>query len=243
MMREPSDFFSEPENHVLVAAGVDKAAQGRITLGRMHNPVRGLLHGSATLLSIVALIALVRGAQHPTRVWALGVYGVALVGLYATSTLYHAVPWRPVWKARLQRLDHALIYVLVAGTFTPLLIGVLDGPSEWLGLAMVWSLAAVGTAREFLHVFKRRWSLSLQMVLGAIILFPLYEALSRMSPLAMILTLGGGVVYLVGVSMFVNGWPRLMPRVFSYHELFHVLVVVASVAHFVAVREVIFLSG
>lgn len=242
-MREPNEAFRQPDNHLHIAKAVDQTREDRLTLGRMHNPVRGLLHGSATLLSVVGLIALVRGAQHPTRVWALGVYGVALVGMYATSTLYHAVPWGPVWKSRFQRLDHTLIYVLVAGTFTPLLIGVLDGPSEWLGLAMVWSLAVVGTAREFLTVFRRRWSLILQMAFGAAVLFPLYEALSRMSPLAVALTLGGGVVYLVGVSMFVNGWPRLIPRVFSYHELFHVLVVVASIAHFVAVREVIFFSS
>lgn len=242
-MREPEEAFEPPESHIQLALAVDRVQQERLTLGKMHNPVRGLLHGSATVLSVLGLIALVRGAQHPTRVWALGVYGVSLVGMYATSTLYHAVPWRPVWKSRLQRLDHTLIYVLVAGTFTPLLIGVLDGPSEWLGLAMVWSLAVVGTAREFVSVFKGRWSLILQMVLGAIILFPLYEALSRMSLLGVALTLGGGVVYLVGVSMFVNGWPRLVPRVFSYHELFHVLVVVASVAHFAAVREVIFFTS
>lgn len=211
----------------------------RLTLGRMHNPVRGLLHGSAAVLAAGGMALLLDGATQTSNVLSLGIYGVALVALYLTSSLYHAVPWRPVWKARFQRLDHTVIYVLVAGTTTPLIVGLLNGRWAQVGLALIWSLAAVGAGREFLPRFQR-WSLPLLVVLGAAALVPLFQMLSLMPPLVLVLTVGGGVIYLAGVAMFVRGWPRLLPRVFSYHELFHVLVIVASLAHFFAVREVIF---
>jgi hemolysin III len=118
------------------------------------------------------------------------------------------------------------------------MVSILAGPLEWLGLVLIWGMAAVGAARESPRL-RTLWTLIFQMLLGGAALIPLLETLSRMSPMATFLVIAGGVVYLGGVTMFINSWPRLVPRVFSYHELFHVLVVVASVAHFVAVREVI----
>jgi hemolysin III len=209
----------------------------RLTLGKMQHPVRGFLHGSAAVVAAVGMGLLLNGATHTRTLLSLLVYGVTLVGLYVTSSLYHAVPWQPVWKARLQRLDHTVIYVLVAGTSTPLIVGILNGWWAQLGLGLVWSLAAVGAAREFVPRFQR-YSLPLLVAIIAATLVPLFRMLSLMSPLVAVLTVGGGVVYLSGVTMLVKGWPRLLPRVFSYHEVFHVLVILASLAHFFAIREV-----
>jgi hemolysin III len=204
----------------------------------MHHPVRGILHGSAAVLSVAGLVAMVNTGASSHRLWALVVYGVALVALYTTSALYHAIPWRPVWKARFQRLDHTVIYVLVAGTFTPLAVALLDGRWVWYGLSSVWGLAAVGAAREFWVQFRTRGSLALQVVLVALGLVTLFEMFGRMDPLTVSLTVSGGVIYIGGMLMMVNGWPRLVPRVFSYHEFFHVLVILASAVHFLAIRQV-----
>ena len=89
----------------------------RFTLGKMQNPVRGFLHGSAAVAAVVGTIVLIVKAQTWGGRIALGVFGVGLVSLYTTSSLYHSVPWRETWKGRMQRLDHSMIFVLIAASF------------------------------------------------------------------------------------------------------------------------------
>jgi hemolysin III len=174
--------------------------------------------------------------QH--RSVALVIYGLTLVGMYSASTLYHAVPWGTIWKARMQRLDHAFIYLLVAGTFTALVVGSIRGTFRWAALLTIWALAALGIGREFLPTLSRRWILVSQICLGALTLLPVAYLLREVDGSVRLLTLGGGVIYLGGVSMFVRSWPRLLPGVFGFHEAFHVLVIAASVAHFLAIWQI-----
>jgi hemolysin III len=209
----------------------------RITLGRMQNPVRGLLHGAAAAASLVGTILLwTRGAGDVPRQFALLVFGVSLLALYTVSSLYHSVPWRGEWKARMQRLDHAMIYVLVAGTYTPIAAIVLSGHYRSTILGAVWGIALVGIAQKALvPQLAASVSISLQTAqgwLGPFMVAPLARHLSW-QPLALIGL--GGLLYTVGMVLFVTHRPRLWPRVFSYHEVFHVLVVAASVLHYLAI--------
>ncbi len=205
----------------------------------MQNPVRGFLHGTAAVVSIAGLVALIRVGPSGGLNAAVAIYGLSLILLYTTSSLYHSVPWPQVWKGRLQRLDHTMIYVLVAGTFTPLLVGAVDGGWRVVGLAAIWGLAAIGLVREVLIHRRGRPFLVAQFVLGAACLVPLLLIIISLDPATSVLVVVGGVVYLVGVTMFANKWPRLVPGIFSHHELFHVFVVVASIAHFIAVWRVV----
>jgi hemolysin III len=211
----------------------------RARLGEMQNPVRGLLHGTAALVSVAGLVALVARAQGVANTAASAIYGSTLIAMYVTSALYHSVPWQPRWKARLQSLDHTFIYALVAATFTPLVIG--TGETIWvvLGLAGVWTLVALGFLRETIHGPRRRLLLPLQVLAVAITMTPLMSTLIAIDTAAAIMTVVGGAVYLVGVYLFVNDRPRLSPRVFSHHEFFHVMVVIASVIHFIAIWRVV----
>ncbi len=145
----------------------------RISFGRMQNPIRGLLHGSAALASIVAVIALILSADGPGFVSVAVIYGVALVGVFTTSTLYHCLPWSAVWKARLQRLDHTWIYALVAATCTALLVGSLDGPPVGIGISLIWGIGALGALKEFLPRTRNRWTLLTQIALGAGLVAPM----------------------------------------------------------------------
>ncbi|HUO45295.1 MAG TPA: hemolysin III family protein [Acidimicrobiia bacterium] len=210
----------------------------RISWGKIQNPVRGLLHGSAALMSVVGLIILATVGVEATVKIALLVYGVSLVGLYTTSSLYHCVPWSETWKDRFQKLDHTWIYVLVAGTCTPLLVASLDGLWTWAGLLFIWGLTAMGAFREFWPRVRRRWSVYVQITLGALTLIPVALMLRAMEPAPRALTAIGSVVYLVGLVLFVNRRPLLFPRIFSHHEVWHVFVVTASIAHFLAVWQV-----
>lgn len=205
----------------------------------MQNPVRGFLHGSAAIVSVVGLVALVARADGMGMKVASTIYGVTLVAMYLTSALYHSVPWQPTWKSRLQSLDHTFIYALVAATFTPLVLGVADVDWIVLGLSGVWTLVALGLGRELVKGSWRRVFLPLQFVAVAVALVSLWMTLVRIDPTAAVLTVAGGVVYLLGVALFVNDRPRLFPRIFSHHEFWHVMVIVASVLHFLAVWRVI----
>jgi hemolysin III len=187
----------------------------RITLGRMQNPVRGFLHGSAAVAALVGLVLLMRRAWgDPGAMAGAAVFGAALIVMYTISSLYHSIPWSPVWKQRLQRIDHSMIYLVVAGTFTPIAIAALTG----------WSLA-VATAL----------SVTLQLSMGWAALVWMPQIYTRLGAPAVALIGLGGLCYTVGAVLFLLKRPRLHPRAFSYHELFHVLVVVASVFHFLAV--------
>ena len=206
----------------------------RATLGWIQNPVRGLLHGASALLSVVGAAALWSRADGDlSQRGALLVFGLSLVCLFSVSSLYHSVPWGPVWKGRMQRIDHAMIYVLIAGTFTPMAVIVLDGWLRLATLGTVWGIAAVGTAQKlWWPKLSDRYSVALQVVQGWLavpLLAPLADQLGWSAVGLLVL---GGLLYTLGMLAFATQRPRLWPRVFSYHEVFHVLVVGGSAAHY-----------
>jgi len=164
------------------------------------------------------------------------VFGVAMLAMYTVSTLYHSIPWSAEWKIRLQRLDHSMIFLLVAGTFTPIAIAAVDGAVLVVALALVWATALTGIfLKVFLPNVKTSLSVTLQMLMGwsALVLMP--WVLSRLGIGAVVLIALGGICYTTGMVIFTSKRPKLFPRVFSYHELFHVLVIAGTAFHFLAV--------
>lgn len=206
----------------------------RLTLGPMQNPVRGFLHGAAAVASGVGatfLWASCEGSGY-ARLSVL-TFAVSLVALYTTSTLYHSVPWGVAWKRRMQRLDHSMIYVLIAGTYTPMAMIALDGWLRWAALGASWGIAALGIAQKaFWPRLPDGWSIAAQTAQGWLALPLFFPLADRLPAPALALALGGGVLYSVGMVFLVTERPRLWPRVFSHHELFHVHVVAGSAAHY-----------
>jgi hemolysin III len=203
----------------------------------MINPVRGFLNGTAAIVSVVgAVLITVLASGGVWRRLSLLVFGLALVGLYTVSALYHSVPWQRVWKARWQRLDHVMIHVLIAGTYTPIAFIVLDGWVRVAALAMQWLAVAIGIVQHFvLRNPVRVGSVALQIGQGWMTLLLLWPLTQRLSWVAIFLIALGGVLYTGGVAVMITGRPRLWPRFFSSHEVFHVLVVAASSVHFAAI--------
>lgn len=205
----------------------------RWTLGKMQNPIRGILHGSAAVLAVFATVFLVvKAPSTPSRI-AVAVFGLAMVGLYTTSSLYHSVPWNAVWKHRMQRLDHSMIFVLIAGTYTPMAIIALDGAWRWASMSIAWGLVAIGIFQHI--VFPREnqaMSIALSMTLGWLGIFIIVPVADRAGLGPVLFAMAGGVVYTVGMLFMVTGRPRMWPRVFSSHELFHVFVIAGSALHF-----------
>lgn len=212
-------------------------AVDRITLGRMQNPIRGFLHGGAAIASLLALFLMIQaGRGSGAAIASALIFGGALLVMYTISSIYHSVPWSASWKTRLQRIDHSMIFLVVAGTFTPIAIAALDGASLVVGLSIVWAVAVTGILlKAFLPHVRTGLSLTLQLAMGwsALVWVPTINA--ELGTAAVALIGIGGLCYTVGVVIFTTKRPRLFPRSFSYHELFHVLVIAGSVVHFLVV--------
>lgn len=202
----------------------------------MHNPLRGLLHGTAAAAALVGAVVLAVRASAVRHLIAGLVFGLTLSAMFAISSLYHTVGWQERRRVFMQRLDHSMIFLVVAATFTPFGMVVLDG---WLRaglLSAVWVGAIVGIALKFtLPSVKTGLSVAIQHTMGWLSLAAMPLIWQRLGPAAVLLVFAGGVCYTVGTVVFATRRPRLFPKVFSYHELFHVLVVAGSALHFLAV--------
>jgi hemolysin III len=206
----------------------------RICLGRMQNPVRGLLHGGAAIAAVVGLIVLL--ASNPGGfglTLSLAVYAGSLVVMFAASSLYHSIPWGDRWKERMRRIDHAAIFLVVAGTITPIAVVSLEGAWEVATLTAVWTGAVVGIVIKFV---ERRvhlgTSVTIQNLMGWAAVIPMWQIGRRLGIDTVVLLATGGLLYTVGMILFLTKRPRLFPRIFSAHEVFHVFVVAASSVHF-----------
>lgn len=213
----------------------------RVTLGRMQNPVRGFLHGSAALLAVVGTVFLLMRATTVGSRIAVVVFGLGMVALYTTSSLYHSIPWGLLWKKRMQRLDHTMIYVLIAATYTPIVLIALDGWLRVAALAIAWGITLIGAFQQaFFPTDKNTFSVAMTTTLGWLALFFMWPLAVRVGGASVALLAAGGVLYTVGMVFLVTNRPRLWPRVFSYHEVFHVLVVAATILHFLTIyRDVV----
>jgi hemolysin III len=201
---------------------------------RVDHPVRGALHGSAACASLaVALYVawLPRDAAQAQTVFI--VLALSHCALYAVSALYHSAPWCPTWKCRMQRLDHSLIYVKVAGTLTPFLwlgaSGDLRGPL----VATSWAIAAAGVANKWVRR-GRGAPVRLQLAQLCLLLPPALRSVGGDVPLgASALLMGAATCYTAGAAVYLTRRPQLWPGVFSFHELFHLLLVFASACVYV----------
>jgi len=194
--------------------------------------LRGVSHEIAAGVSLAGLVALVLLAPGPrARVGAL-VYGASLVALFSVSALYHRPNWSPRARLWMRRLDHSAIFLLIAGTFTPLCLLLGDARAHAM-LAVVWAGAGLGVLRALLWPkAPRALATALYLLLGwaAVPLVPaMYRQLGAGS---LALLAAGGLLYSVGAVIYATRRPDPFPKVFGYHEIFHALVVAAAGLHF-----------
>jgi hemolysin III len=198
--------------------------------------LRGVLHAIAFVLAIAGTVGLMLFADKPAGYVGGAVFGASLMLLYSTSASYHQARfWRPGWSRVFKRVDHSMIFVLIAGTYTPFC---LDVSLAW-GiplLAVVWTLAGLGAISKILWPDAPRWlGVSLYVGLGWIALVAAAEVLDHYlgSPLVLLMT--GGVFYTIGGIVYALHKPDPWPRVFGYHEIFHAFVVAGSAVHYAVI--------
>ncbi len=191
--------------------------------------LRGVSHQVSFFVAIVATAVLVvRAGTSPASTAAL-VFGATLVLLFGTSACYHRISWTPAARQRMRRLDHAAIFMLIAGGYTPL-FALVPSPTGGHGaLAAIWIGAGVGVVKSLAWPHAPKWLTALLCVaIGWMVIFQVMGRTPMVGTTCVGLLVASGVTYSVGALVYALKRPDPWPRVFGYHEIFHLLVVVAS---------------
>ena len=201
-----------------------------------NEPTSGLLHFAALLLSVVGVVALIGIAAFSAdirRVVVFSVFGASVVLLYLTSAVYHLVP--ASWRAKriLQRVDHAMIFVLIAGTYTPICLVALRGGSGWGLFGVVWALALGGIVVKAIGLRLNPFlSVFIYILMGWLVLVVMTKLISVLPQNGIAWLFAGGFFYTIGTVFF--GLDRILPRTrwIGMHEIFHLFVIAGSFSHF-----------
>jgi hemolysin III len=204
---------------------------------------RGVSHQIAFFAAIVATWLLVRWTKSPEASRAAFVFGASLVTLFGTSALYHRVDWGVAARGRMRRLDHAAIFVLIAGGYTPLFALVPSTHGGHTALAVIWIGAAIGVLKSLLWPHAPKWVTALACVaLGWAVVGQVIDRTAAVGAPAVALLVVSGTVYSLGALVYALKRPDPYPTVFGYHEIFHAIVIVASgclFAHVVLVLQAV----
>jgi len=199
--------------------------------------LRGVSHLIAFFAAVAAGIVLgvlADGGRELVSAW---VYGVALAAMFGASALYHRFPW-PSEVSRLwaRRADHSMIFVFIAGTYTPFALLAFDGPTQWLVLAFAWGGAALGLVLNLAWIDCPRWlSAAAYLAVGWVGVLAAPQVLSNVGIAGTVLVAVGGALYTIGAVTYATKRPNPFPRWFGFHEVFHLLVIAAATLQFVAV--------
>ena len=222
-------------------AAVEHVADARAAaaeqIARVKPRLRGVSHEYAFFASLLfgaGLIALAEGFE---ATLAVAIYAVSLSALFGVSALYHRVDWkRPEARRWMRRLDHTMIFFLIAGTVTPFALLVLEPPLATALLIAVWAGAVAGSIVELVWTGSPKWvSAAVYIAVGLIGAIGFPAILVEAGIAAGVLIAVGGALYATGAIIYAVGRPDPSPAVFGYHEIFHVLVIAAAAAHFAAI--------
>ena len=208
------------------------------TLDPLRKPrLRGVLHRWAFAVSLVAGVGLVVEAGSERARLAVAVYALSVAALFGTSAAYHGVDWRRLGARRwMRRLDHTMIFVLIAGSYTPFALLVLRGTLGTVILIMVWSAALAGAMFKLIWIDAPGWLIAITYIaIGWIAVVAIPELVHGLGVVAVSAVGVGGVLYSVGALVYARKRPDPVPMVFGYHELFHLLVILAAALQYAVV--------
>jgi hemolysin III len=216
---------------------VDAKGAAAEAIAKVKPRLRGVSHEYAFFVSLVLGALLVAFAKEGDARLVAAIYASSVSALFGVSALYHRVDWkRPSSRRWMRRLDHAMIFFLIAGTLTPFSVLVMEPPLSTALLIAVWGGALAGTVVELVWTDSPKWVSTLVYVaVGLIGAVGFPAIIVETGVVAGILVLGGGVLYITGAVIYALGRPDPSPAVFGYHEVFHALVIAAAAAHFAAV--------
>jgi hemolysin III len=223
-----------------------KAAPMRALLpaGPIKPRLRGVSHAYAFFVSLACGIALILAASDGRARVAALIYAVAVSALLGTSALYHTVTWRPRARRWMRRLDHSMIFVLIAATYTPVALLALKGGLANTILIVVWAGALGGVVFKLLWIDAPKWLLAaVYVALGFVSAAVFGELPAAIGWLGVAGLAAGGLLYTVGAVVYASGRPNPWPRVFGYHEVFHALVILAAALHYAVIAFAVLPRG
>ncbi len=204
-------------------------------------PWSAITHGVGAGLALLGtILLLLRAAGQWNNFWAFALYGVSMVGLYTASTLYHCINTSVRGRLALRKYDHCSIYLLIAGSYTPICVIALEPPQGLILCGIVWALAAAGIVLSIAWIDCPRWLTSgVYLFMGWMALGAIGSIARALPPLGMFALVLGGVLYSVGGVLYAAKWPgRNNPR-FGCHEIFHLFILMGSVCHFWLMYQVV----
>lgn len=208
---------------------------------KLHKPLlRGHSHQAAFFFALGICAMLISKANDTRTLTASLIYSFSLIALFGISALYHRPNWKPAQRMWMRRLDHAAIYILIAGTSTPVCLLALDEQTGTKLLQLVWGAALFGIFQSLVWVNGPKWVSSLLYVIAGGLVLPYIDELQKaLTPVQMQLILAGGFFYVTGAVIYALKRPDPFPKYFGYHEIFHLLVIVGAGLHFLAVSSLI----
>lgn len=211
-------------------SGVARVSSASSASSASSKPLlRGVSHQVSFFIAIVATAVLVMRTQTSAGSTAVLVFGASLCLLFGTSACYHRIDWQPVARARMRRMDHAAIFMLIGGGYTPLFM-LVEGPSGGHGaLAAIWIGAGIGVVKSLAWPHAPKWLTAMLCVaIGWMVIFQVMGRTPVVGSTCTGLLVASGVTYSVGAVVYAVKRPNPFPRVFGYHEIFHLLVCLAS---------------
>jgi hemolysin III len=201
---------------------------------KFREPVSGLIHlFSAALALLGCVFLLAAGWGEPLRAVSLAVYGISLVLLFTASSVYHLTNTSTLNEQHLRKFDHAAIYVLIAGTYTPICLNFFEGFWRWGFLGVIWVIAVAGVIVKLFVINAPRWvTAGVYLVMGWLSVFAIKEMLCTIPT-------GGLLFYTVGAFIYITKKLDFKPGVFGFHEVWHVFVTLASLCHFILIYHYI----
>ncbi len=196
---------------------------------KIKDPVSGFSHLFGALISIVGLVFLILKAKSSIDIVSVAIFGTSLILLYTASAIYHLLNVSEKTTLVLRKLDHIMIYVLIAGTYTPICLGPMIGGWGWSIFGVVWGLAIFGLFMKIFWMNAPRWlSTGIYLLMGWIVLIAIYPMIVIFKQYnsfnSLIWLLLGGLSYTIGAIIYGFKWPKLKNKYFSFHEIFHIFI-------------------
>jgi len=206
-------------------------------LNRFRDPVSSWIHLVSAILAGVGLVVLlVLGRGSLLKEISLLVYGLTLILMFSSSTIYHSVTTNPAALLRLRKLDHSSIYLLIAGSYTPLCLYFFTGFWRWGFLAIIWAFGLAGILIKLFVINAPRWvTAGIYLVMGWLSVFAIKEMIHTMPMGALMWLLAGGLFYTVGAVIYITKKLDFIPHVFGFHEVWHIFVTLGALSHFILI--------
>jgi channel protein, hemolysin III family len=202
---------------------------------KLRDPVSGLTHLFGMFLSIAGLVLLVVYAALTGTAWhivSFSIFGASLILLYAASAFYHLLPVPEKWQKILQRIDHMMIYVLIAGTYTPICLVPLRGAWGWSLFGVIWGCAVLGVVAQSFNKAPRWLYTLIYVIMGWLVVVAFWPLIQQVQFHGIVWLVTGGIFYSIGAVIYATKWPFKDAKWFGFHEIFHLFVIAGSFCHF-----------